>query len=114
MCSDTWGQHSNLKPKFSVSVGAFPLLLKGGENGERWTKRGLLGQSATTVFYRLLAISSGKDDDGVELGIIQLVHCVRRHIKESVTAPAMWEGVRLTEMRMIQYKHLPVHDVTDG
>ena len=114
MCSDTWGQHSNLKPKFSVSVGALPLLLKGGENGERWTKRGLLGQSATTVFYRLLAISSGEDDDGVELGIIQLVHCVRRHIKESVTAPAMWEGVRLTEMRMIQYKHLPVHDVADG
>ena len=114
MCSDTWGQHSNLKPKFSVSVGAFPLLLKGGENGERWTKRGLLGQSATTVFDRLLAISSGKDDDGVELGIIQLVHCVRRHIKESVTAPAMWEGVTLTEMRMIQYKHLPVHDVADG
>ena len=97
MCSDTWGQHSNLKPKFSVSVGALPLLLKGGENGERWTKRGLLGQSATTVFYRLLAISSGEDDDGVELGIVQLVHCVRRHIKESVAAPAILEEVRLRQ-----------------
>ena len=97
MCSDTWGQHSNLKPKFSVSVGALPLLLKGGENGERWTKRGLLGQSATTVFYRLLAISSGKDDDGVELGIIQLVHCVWRHIKESVAAPAICEGVNIRQ-----------------
>ena len=97
MCSDTWGQHSNLKPKFSVSVGALPLLLKGGENGARWIRRGLLGQSATTVFYRLLAISSGEDDDGVELGIIQLVHCVRRHIKESVTAPAIWEEVRLRQ-----------------
>ena len=97
MCSDTWGQHSNLKPKFSVSVGPLPLLLKGGENGGRWTKRGLLGQSATTVFYRLLAISSGKDDDGVELGIIQLVHCVRRHIKESVAAPAICEGVNIRQ-----------------
>ena len=97
MCSDTWGQHSNLKPKFSVSVGALPLLLKGGENGARWIRRGLLGQSATTVFYRLLAISSGKDDDGVELGIIQLVHCVRRHIKESVAAPAICEGVNIRQ-----------------
>ena len=97
MCSDTWGQHSNLKPKFSVSVGALPLLLKGGENGARWIRRGLLGQSATTVFYRLLAISSGEDDDGVELGIIQLVHCVWSHIKESVTAPAIWEEVRLRQ-----------------
>ena len=97
MCSDTWGQHSNLKPKFSVSVGALPLLLKGGENGARWIRRGLLGQSATTVFYRLLAISSGEDDDGVELGIIQLVHCVRSHIKESVAAPAILEEVRLRQ-----------------
>ena len=97
MCSDTWGQHSNLKPKFSVSVGALPLLLKGGENGARWIRRGLLGQSATTVFDRLLAISSGEDDDGVELGIIQLVHCVRRHIKESVAAPAICEGVNIRQ-----------------
>ena len=95
MCSDTWGRHSNLKPKFSVSVGALPLLLKGGENGARWIRRGLLGQSATTVFYRLLAISSGEDDDGVELGIIQLVHSVRRHIKEGVAAPAICEGVNI-------------------
>ena len=95
MCSDTWGRHSNLKPKFSVSVGALPLLLKGGENGARWIRRGLLGQSATTVFYRLLAISSGEDDDGVELGIIQLVHCVWSHIKEGVAPPAICEEVRL-------------------
>ena len=69
--------------------------MKGGENRERWTKRGLLGQSATTVFYRLLAISSGEDDDGVELGIIQLVHCVWSHIKEGVAPPAICEEVRL-------------------
>ena len=98
-----------------LSLGrSFATAIEGWGKRARWIRRGLLGQSATTVFYRLLAISSGKDDDGVELGIIQLVHCVRRHIKESVTAPAMWEGVRLTEMRMIQYKHLPVHDVADG
>ena len=72
---------------FSVSVGASPSLDLGGKEG-KLKEKSLLGQSAATVFDRLLAVRPGKDDNGVELGIIQLVHCVWSNVEQSMATPA--------------------------
>ena len=54
----------------------------------------LLGYPRSAVLDGLLVVGPGQDDDGVELGVVQLVHGVGRHVEEGVPAP--------------------VHDVADG
>ena len=82
----------------------------------------LLGKSAATVFDCLLAVSPGQDDDWVELGVVQLVHCVGSNIEQGMAAPekdivVMHNVERVIPGFSIIYsflQHVPVHDVADG
>ena len=38
-------------------------------------ERDLLGHPSPAVLDGLLGVCSGQDDDGVELGVVQFVHC---------------------------------------
>ena len=46
----------------------------------------LLGNSGSDFFDGLLGVSFGEDDDGVELGVVQLVDGVGRHVEQRVLA----------------------------
>ena len=46
----------------------------------------LLGNSSSDFFDGLLGVSFGEDDDGVELGVVQLVDGVGRDVQEGVFA----------------------------
>ena len=81
----------------------------------------LLGQSTATVFDSLLAVCSGEDDNGVELGVIQLVHCIGSNVEQSMATPAIEMGIThdvgirsdpwvIHSLCCIP----PVHDIPDG
>ena len=79
------------KPKFLSLGQCFTTALRGEK--EESGRKNLLGQSTATVFNCLLAVRPGEDDNGVELGIIQLVHCIGSNVEESVATPATDTGV---------------------
>ena len=44
----------------------------------------LLGHSGPAVLDGLLRVGSGEDHDGIELGVVQFVHSVGRHVQQGV------------------------------
>ena len=82
----------------------------------------LLGHSSAAVLDGLLRVRPGEDHDGVELGVVQLVHCVGSNIEQGMAAPekdivVMHNVERVVHGFSIIYsflQHVPVHDVADG